>query len=374
MSKNKVKICFFSPASYPFFVPQSNILHGGAEFQMYLWADELANVSPFNIYFFIGKYGKIQECTNLRFVETDTLKNKESLFVKLCKAVKLFYKLIIIAPDVLITTNANAFVGIFAIYTRLFNKKLIYRTSHIIDINTVYIKNNGISGIIYKYGLMNAEKVIVQNKEDKFELKKNHNLDSIVIKNSFKIKHYHITEKQILLWVARFQKWKNPYLFLDLAKQIPSENFVMICPYNPSDHKKWEILKSEAEKIPNLKFIEKIAFSKIQSYFNKAKIFVNTSDFEGFPNTFLQAAQGKTPIVSLNVNPDNFLNEYNCGIFCKNDFNLLIRETKKLLQEPAEQILKGENAYRYLKENHDINKIGKQLEEIIYDLIGKNIF
>ena len=52
----KIKVCFFSPASYPFFFPNSKVAHGGAELQMYLWAKALAESSEFNVYFLIGNF------------------------------------------------------------------------------------------------------------------------------------------------------------------------------------------------------------------------------------------------------------------------------------------------------------------------------
>jgi len=378
VKNKKIKICFFSPASYPFFVKNSKTIHGGAEFQMYLWAKEIAKNNNYSVSFMLGNYGQMEKHSpikNIKLIKAFKLTASENIFSKLLKSVYLLFLYFKIKPDIIITTNASSIVGVTALYTQLFGKQYIYRSSSIIDVDRSWISNHKFMGKIYRWGLEHTNLVIVQGKEHKSLLQKNHRIKNIkILKNAFPLQKPNTEIKQHILWVSRFVEMKNPFLFLDLAKQIPDEYFVMICPYNPSGYKRWKLLKNKAAKIPNLIFIEKISFHEIQAYFNKAKIFINTSDFEGFPNTFLQAAQAKTPIVSLNVNPDNFLNEYNCGIFCKNDFNLLVKETKKLLQNPNEQILKGENAYRYLKENHNINKIGKQLEEIIYDLIGKNIF
>ncbi len=154
-------------------------------------------------------------------------------------------------------------------------------------------------------------------------------------------------------------------MLLELALNLKSEHFTMICPYNKKDKVEWEKLKQKANDIGNITFIEKVPFNEIQDYFNKAKLFVNTSDYEGFPNTFLQSAQAKTPIVSLNVNPDNFITEKECGIFADGDFNKMVEETKKLLQNEFKLENKGENCLNYLKKNHDITIVVKQLEQII---------
>ncbi|MCF6240448.1 MAG: glycosyltransferase family 4 protein [Bacteroidales bacterium] len=372
MINKKIHICFFSPASYPFFYSDSQAIHGGAEFQMYLLATELAKNKNFSISFILGNYGqKNRYCykKNIQLIKGFKLTTHENLWSKFIKALRLFFLYYKIKPDVIITTNAGSVVGLTAFYTKLSGKKYIYRSSSSIDVDGSWINSHKLMGKIYSWGLKNTSLVLSQNAEHCHLLIKNHSIKTNILKNGFVIETTHAQNKKYILWVSRYVEMKNPHLFLQLAKQIPNEKFVMICPYNPSDYKKWKELKNEADKILNLTFIEKVDFRKIQTYFNQAKIFVNTSDYEGFPNTFLQAAQGLTPIVSLNVNPDNFINEYQCGIFCNNGFSKLIEETKKILQDSDKIKQMGKNAYRYLKENHDINIIGKQMEEIIYNLV-----
>ena len=143
---------------------------------------------------------------------------------------------------------------------------------------------------------------------------------------------------------------------MDLAKEFPNEKFVMIMPKS-SDVVLWKKIFDESKKIKNLKLIEKVPFNKIQKYFNKAKVFVNTSESEGFQNTFIQACIAKTPILSLKINPDNFLNKFKCGLCCCDDMKRFKERLEKLLNNRKKYKSLKNNCLKYVKKNHDIKKI-----------------
>ncbi|MBN1253041.1 MAG: glycosyltransferase family 4 protein [Bacteroidales bacterium] len=368
---HKIKVCFFAPAAFPLFKKNYSDVFGGAELQMYLIANKLSENKNYIIDFIVADYGqkKIEKFENITVFKSFKLLQKESIFSKFIKSISYFLLLIKINPDIIITTAAHATVGFTALYSKIFNKKHIHRTAHLNDVNLAWINTNGIVGNIYKYGLYNADKVINQSIEHKNLLSKNHKIEAEVIKNAFIINKYQQTEKKSILWVGRFVNWKNPDLFLKLATEFTDEKFTMICPYSDKNLEEWNKFKQKAYNIKNLNFIDNVPFFEIQKYFNESKLFVNTSESEGYPNTFLQAAAAKTPIISLNVNPDNFLTEYNCGYFCNNDFLKMTEKINYLLNDNSKMQQLGENLRQYLENQHDLNKIVIKFEKIISQCI-----
>ena len=57
-------------------------------------------------------------------------------------------------------------------------------------------------------------------------------------------------------------------------------------------------------KIPNLKYLGELPIDRVNEVMTGASMHVNTSSFEGFPNTFLQAWARGAVVVSLAVDPD----------------------------------------------------------------------
>jgi glycosyltransferase involved in cell wall biosynthesis len=142
------------------------------------------------------------------------------------------------------------------------------------------------------------------------------------------------SEKQIdLLWVSRCQQLKRPHLFLDLAEALPDARCTMICP--AEDKELWGEVAERATKLPNLKFIEKVPYHEIQEYYDRARVFVNTSTFEGFPNSFIQSGMGHVALLSLCIDPDGMIQVFDSGILAEGSMEKMILGAKEMLSEPA---------------------------------------
>lgn len=99
---------------------------------------------------------------------------------------------------------------------------------------------------------------------------------------------------------------KQTELFAKLAEAIPEARFQMIGG-SSGNHDLYDIMKKCSKRISNFEYLDVIPFHKINEYFSKASILVNTSMFESFPNTFIQAWMNYVPVVSLNADPDDII-------------------------------------------------------------------
>lgn len=136
------------------------------------------------------------------------------------------------------------------------------------------------------------------------------------------------------LWVARCQPVKRPHLFLDFAERFPSSTCEMICPCE--DAGLFDSVRSRAERIPNVVFRESVPYRDIQNRYDAAKLLVSTSEVEGFPNNMIQAAQGDAGILSLEVDPDGFIEKFHAGYFARGDFEALCQAAPSLLEKYAD--------------------------------------
>jgi glycosyltransferase involved in cell wall biosynthesis len=251
------------------------------------------------------------------------------------------------------------------------NKRtFVYRTANQGESDGTFLRGQRLLKKAFSWSLHKARAVIVQNDIDKENMYNSFGIDSTVIPNGQPLLQSDNLKRDTVLWVGRSTHLKRPELFIKLAGNFPQETFTMICQQATGDQN-YKALLAEAEKVNNLQFIKAVPFAMVNSYFQQAKVFVNTSDSEGFPNTFIQACNCATPILSLNVNPDDFINRHNCGISCNGDWKQMVDSLRDMLKEDR-YLEMGENAKMYARERHDLKKIIKQYKQLFKELVKNN--
>ena len=71
-------------------------------------------------------------------------------------------------------------------------------------------------------------------------------------------------------------------------------------------------MKRTARTVPNLTFHGKVPYLEIGRLFDRARLLANTSEIEGFPNTFLQAWVRGVPVVTM-FDPDGLVARESLG-------------------------------------------------------------
>jgi len=367
------EICFFSPGAYPLFNPTVSGAFGGAELQSFLLSSELSKDPGFVVSFIVGDYGQPPvETFNGITVYKLAAESKQgpALWRQISFAIRLWRLLKTVRADVYQQRASGASAGIIALYCRKARKKFIYMTASEADLKGGLRNRTFVEERMFKFGLTNADLIFTQNSQHQQILKEKFHRESIVLKNVLTIPARDVNQKrESVLWVASSQPLKQPEMFLQLARDFSSEKFVMIMPPHAHNQALAEKITEEAEAISNLTLLGKVPFEQITEYYGQAKVLVSTSTFEGFPNTFVQAAASATPILSLGVNPDNFLDKEKCGFCAGGDYKKMATQLSEILGNPALWKSLSENGYRYALENHDIVRNTARYKSAVAELL-----
>ena len=379
-----IKICFIDFFAYPLFNPKSKIVFGGAQIQLYLLAKELTKDKKNSVSFLTDNrfQNKVQVINNIKvyqFLRTPLthgllgrlvcVVNSLPLVGYLIFFTRLFIQIKKINADVYVQRAASAETGLIALISKLLNKKFIFMVAHSDDVDWRFIQSSFAKGGLYSLGLSLADQIICQTKQQQKLINQRLKFKSTVVPSGYPITKPKNQKKQTILWVARAETWKNPEIFLNLAKKFPRQKFTMICPPAENDPAYFNTIKKQAEQIKNLHFIKQVPFNQINTYFKKAKIFVSTSQSEGFPNTFIQAGKNKTPIISFKVNPDNIFTKHKIGVCANGDQKKLISLTNKILKTPKLYKKLSNNAYQYAAKQHHLNKTALSFKNTVLSIL-----
>lgn len=210
--------------------------------------------------------------------------------------------------------------------------------------------------LVHRYGLRRAARIYTQHGGQLRALREQLGLASIVMRSLHWIPPLPERPGKEMLWVGRCVAIKQPLVFLDLVEQLPDVPARMVCP-RAGDAALFEQVRQRAEGLANCTFHDGLPFDQTEALFAQARVLVQTSLNEGFPNTIVQAAKYGVPIASLNVNPDTIITVHDLGGFADGNFDKLLAITARLLRDDRFHAARRENAYSYAREYHDVNRI-----------------
>lgn len=233
--------------------------------------------------------------------------------------------------DVYYVSCSGARVGQVAHFARHAGKRVIYRVAHdrACDPKTVMIRLWR-DKRLYEYGLRNVDSVLVQSVWQQAALQRNYGLPSTVagmLVEPGKLE-LRFEERSIdALWVNNMRPFKRADRFLDFAASTPSAKCHMIGgPGSGFDHV-FEEISDRAATIPSLVFHGPVPYHDVNDFYERSRVFVNTSDSEGFPNSYLQAWMRGTPVVAF-FDPDGVIQREGLGETVSSDSELQAAVTR----------------------------------------------
>jgi len=161
-------------------------------------------------------------------------------------------------------------------------------------------------------------------------------------------------------------------MFLSLAEHLPKEQCVMVIMRDRMHEAMMKTVHERSAQMANVEVHENVPWSEIGRFFDQAKLFVNTSTYEGFPNTFVQAALQGAPILSWSVDPDAVLTRHGIGVCAAGSFDRLVASARQLCSSDNLRMELGRRALEYARTHHDLNRSVDELKTLVRALSGRH--
>lgn len=313
VGSNKIRIAVVIPTHWDY-------LMGGSQYQAKLLIEELYQTHAASVTYFTGRAGTHRDFADHQVMcvgRANALRRFGYFwdYFRLQRALKAF------APHVIYQRVGSAYTGISVRYARRSGTPLIWHVASEKDCRKAppisqmlgrphAIIETRLAGL----GVAHADLVVAQTEDQIKMLRENFGREADRLVRNF----HHVPPASgkragrfTVVWIANLKPLKRPELFLEIAsllRGVSDIEFVMVGQAYLS-----QSMQSSFDRMVKTHTNVKYLGPRSQEYVNKllerSHLLVNTSEWEGFSNTFIQAWMRSVPVLTLGVNPDSLLSD-----------------------------------------------------------------
>ena len=274
--------------------------------------------------------------------------------------------------DIYYTSCAGMQVGLLALFCQQYKRKFIYRVASDNDCNPACLLIPlARDKYLYEYGLQHAHGVLAQSHQQTEALERNYRRDSqvacMLVEQPSKCIPYQ--ERDIdVLWVNNIRELKRPDLALDLAESMQEATFHLVG--GPNEPRLYERVKQRAASLKNVTFHGPVPYRRVGEFYDRCRVFLNTSDIEGFPNSYLQAWVRSRPVVAF-FDPDGLIKREGMGQAVTSLVEMRMAVRSYLSNISALEDV-GERCREYMSKKYDDDVVLQPYMQMIKRLVSQN--
>ena len=366
-----------------FLFSNPNIIHlinndnypvGGASILQYALAQGLANLNQEVGFLTFLPNKKNFQSTNSNFDLVycyDQNKGVKILRWLYYRFPRLLLSIIKYKPDVVIEAGAGAMGGILCLISKICRKRFVYFITSDWEVNGEFLKNAlPHERYLFLYTLKKADIVVSQNNYQKENLRNKYGIKSFILRTPFQVDYKKESrefqdkkspDQQYILWVGNFRPAKGVENLLKIAQMIPGIK-IKVTGKQIYSSPQFNSLLAELMTLPNIDYLGYILKADLVRLIQNARALLCCSTREGFPTTFIEAWFFGIPVVTLNYDPDNLIQNNNLGFVCKDHKDVALILTSII---DGKLKINKDRIKEYTHTNHSPVMIAQQLLGLI---------
>jgi glycosyltransferase involved in cell wall biosynthesis len=283
--------------------------------------------------------------------------------------------------DVVYQRVACTYTGVAAYYARTAGRRFVWHVSSDNDLaprpRARTLKSlwqrplQAVSDHAVRYGARHADVVVVQTREQAILLaERHHRTDARRVANFHPLppgRPVKPEDRLTVCWLGNVKPLKQPELFLRLARDFASRSDVefVLAGAVQMPPRAWAAAKSAAGELPALRELGAVSPDAANDLLARSHVLVNTSRWEGFPNTFIQAWLREVAVVSLTVNPDGVFDGDANGLCAHGDYGRMRAQLEALLSNAALRRALGARGAAYARAHHSAANVDRLVELLL---------
>ncbi|MGH8641474.1 MAG: glycosyltransferase family 4 protein [Burkholderiales bacterium] len=236
--------------------------------------------------------------------------------------------------DIYYTSCAGMHAGLLALFCRRHRRRFVFRAASDSDCDPArLLVRFARDRWLYALGLRRADAILVQSATQAETLQRNYGLAGRVAGMLVEEPSPASARDIDVLWVGNIRHVKRPDRVLALAGSMPEVNVHLVGGPLPGEEPLYREVGHAAAATPNLSFHGRLSYWDANGLYARARLLANTSDVEGFPNSYLQAWIRGVPVVTF-IDPDGVIEREGLGVAATTSTQML-EAIRQLLGDPA---------------------------------------
>jgi glycosyltransferase involved in cell wall biosynthesis len=272
---------------------------------------------------------------------------------------------------VVVQRNASVVTGLVALAARLTRRRFVYSSANVIDFDFAELEPSRLKVALFHLGVRLADTVVVQTPEQVGLARNRFGVEPRLVRSVAEPAERRNGTPGAFLWVGRLATYKHPELYLDLAEAVPEATFRMLGVPSGRDGARLAAEVTErARALDNVEIVEPRPRSELGPLYDDAVAVVNTAEFEGMPNIFLEGWARGVPAVALKHDPDGAIARERLGAFAGGDPGALADHARSLWANRADQLELAERCIEYVRSRHSLDAAAAAWTEVICQTDG----
>jgi glycosyltransferase involved in cell wall biosynthesis len=367
--RNRYDVAFYVPWIGPLLTNAEATPTGGAETQIYLVARALAERGV-RVCLLAFELPGVELPRDVGGVAVRLRRPYQAhrRFGKLRESAALVSAIFGSGAGVIVTRSAGPHVGLAAVAAKLSGRRFVFSSANVSDFDFNRLSPNRVNDGLFRLGVRLADCIVVQTVEqtrmceDTFEKK------PALIKSIAEPAEQRSGMPDAFLWIARLVWYKRPLDYIELARSVPDATFRMVgvrVPLASGEDDLIEEVERAAAGLANLELLPPRPRQELMQLVDNAVAIVNTADFEGMPNIFLEGWSRGVPALALTHDPDGVIESNHVGWFAHGSKERLAELARAAWAERGDQTAVAQRCRAYVHDEHSTDAVAARWRDAL---------
>jgi glycosyltransferase involved in cell wall biosynthesis len=259
---------------------------------------------------------------------------------------------------VFVQRTAGPTTAVVALLARAKRSRFVYSSASFVDFAFERLERSSSRLWLFHLGVKLASAIVVQTHEQVDMCRRRFGRDPMLIKSIAEPAPAGEVDPRAFLWVGRAAHYKRPEAFIDLAAAVPEARFWMILvTAGEEDEELARRVIQHCQDVPNVDLLEPRPRAELMRLIESAVAMVNTADYEGMPNIYLESWARGVPALSLLHDPDGVIERESIGLFADGSPERFAAQARELWHTRRDQSELRRRCRDYIAREHAPDRV-----------------